>query len=229
LRGYLYDNQPKLFIDGHEQSFEFIEESEETEVKNIEELKSWFEDEKLYVGEYVKHKINQLDEPEVLSQEWIDEHKVARVNNLRKMTMDDVVPVEKLQGILVPKQEEIKVSKMWHDVIAQNKEEGHSLRWTLNYIDNLNVNDVDDFAKAWLAYPNIEIEEEPKYYVLDKENATLLKKSAVGEGIAKSVGTNIYNAKSWKNEEEYQLTEQEIKDYDPRYWAFAVKVEELEE
>ena len=40
-------------------------ESEEKEVKNIEELKSWFEDEKLYVGEYVKHKINQLDEPEV--------------------------------------------------------------------------------------------------------------------------------------------------------------------
>src|SRR5699024_5186400 len=38
---YLYDNQPKLFIDGQEQSFEFIEESEETEVKkDIEWLKS---------------------------------------------------------------------------------------------------------------------------------------------------------------------------------------------
>ena len=218
---------------------------EEPEVKNIEWLKReigklpcvdtvFINDGLSYMDSAVPvlpvyELLNQLDEPEVLSQEWIDEHKVARVNNLRKMTMDDVVPVEKLQGILVPKQEEIKVSKMWHDVIAQNKEEGHSLRWTLNYIDNLNVNDVDDFAKAWLAYPNIEIEEEPKYYVLDKENATLLKKSAVGEGIAKSVGTNIYNAKSWKNEEEYQLTEQEIKDYDPRYWAFAVKVEELEE
>ena len=48
-------------------------------MKDIEELKSWFEDDKLYVGEYVKHKINQLDEPEVLSHElpvvptWFDE------------------------------------------------------------------------------------------------------------------------------------------------------------
>ena len=165
-----------------------------------------------------------MSEYEKLDSKWIEEHYYIRMD-----PDNPFVYVKDLQNLLVPKQEEIKVSKMWHDVIAQNKEEGHSLRWTLNYIDNLNVNDVDDFAKAWLAYPNIEIEEEPKYYVLDKENATLLKKSAVGEGIAKSVGTNIYNAKSWKNEEEYQLTEQEIKDYDERYWPFAVKVEEMEE
>ena len=45
-----------------------FDESEETEVKDIEELKSWFEDDKLYVGEYVKHKINQLDESIVPKQ-----------------------------------------------------------------------------------------------------------------------------------------------------------------
>ena len=33
-------------------------------MKDKEELKSWFEDDKLYVGEYVKHKINRLDELE---------------------------------------------------------------------------------------------------------------------------------------------------------------------
>lgn len=49
--------------------------------------------------------INQLDEPETLSQEWIDENKVARINNLRKMTTSDVVPVEKLKNLLVPKQD----------------------------------------------------------------------------------------------------------------------------
>ena len=49
--------------------------------------------------------IHELDEPEVLSQEWIDEHKVARISNLRKMTMSDVVPVDELQDLLVPKQE----------------------------------------------------------------------------------------------------------------------------
>src|SRR5699024_8898980 len=51
--------------------------------------------------------LSQLDEPEVLSQEWIDDHKVARINNLRKMTMSDVVPVESLENMLVPKQEEV--------------------------------------------------------------------------------------------------------------------------
>ena len=44
-------------------------------------------------------------EPEVLSQEWIDENKEARINNLRKRTTDDVVPVDKLENLLVPKQE----------------------------------------------------------------------------------------------------------------------------
>src|SRR5699024_5440008 len=57
-----------------------LEESEETEVKNIEELKSWFEDDKLYVGEYVKHKINQLDEPEVLSSDWIKDNQLMWTN-----------------------------------------------------------------------------------------------------------------------------------------------------
>src|SRR5699024_9235488 len=126
---------------------------EEPEVKNIEWLKReigklpcvdtvFINDGLSYMDSAVPvlpvyELLNQLDEPEVLSQEWIDEQKVARVKNVRKRTRDDVVPVEKLQGILVPKQEEIKVSNMWHDVIAQNKEEGHSLRWALNYIDNL--------------------------------------------------------------------------------------------
>src|SRR5699024_2684783 len=76
-------------------------ESEETEVKNIEELKSWFEDEKLYVGEYVKHKINQLDEPEVLSQKWIDDNKEMYLIN---DTSENAVPAYKLQNLLVPKQ-----------------------------------------------------------------------------------------------------------------------------
>ena len=58
----------------------------------------------------VAQKIDQLDEPEVLSQEWIDDHKVARINNLRKMTTDDVVSVKDLENLLVPKQEEVDLA-----------------------------------------------------------------------------------------------------------------------
>ena len=49
--------------------------------------------------------IDHLDEPEVLSHEWIDKNKESRINNLRKRTKDDVVPVDKLQNLLVLKQE----------------------------------------------------------------------------------------------------------------------------
>lgn len=70
-------------------------------MKNKAELKSWFEDDKLYVGEYVKHKINQLDKPETLSQGWIDEHKVDYHNWI------PAVPIDYLQNLLVPKQGEI--------------------------------------------------------------------------------------------------------------------------
>ena len=64
--------------------------------------------------------IGQLDEPETLSQEWIDENKVARIDNLRKMTTSDVVTVEKLQNLLVQKQEE--VDRAYKDGYEKGKE-----------------------------------------------------------------------------------------------------------
>src|SRR5699024_2293144 len=122
----LYDNQPKLFIDGQEQSFEFIEESEEKEVKK--DL-NWFK-EKLELLKEIDRKmweksepnsknqshfngsmatidkvldfLSQLDEPEVLSQEWLDENK----SSWTKLKIDGYyIPVEKLQNLLVPKQD----------------------------------------------------------------------------------------------------------------------------
>ena len=72
-----------------------------------------------------------------------------------------------------------------------------------------------------------EIEEPPKYYVLDKYGVAILKKNAMsaGGGVGKSAGVNIYAAVHRQDEEKYQLTEKEIKDYDERYWAFAEPIE----
>ena len=186
--------------------------------------------------ENVKDWLNQLDEPEVLMPEWIEDNEFL-VNDESGVDYT-VVESRKLKGLLVPKQELPVIPKFVAEWIKETKPY-NSLRVAFEYIAQRKRNNHDDklafwveegnsetFARAWL--DDYEVEEEQKYYVLDKENATLLKKSAVGEEIAKSVGTNIYNAKSWKNEEEYQLTEQEIKDYDERYWPFAVKVEEME-
>src|SRR5699024_9536677 len=99
IEEYLYDNQPKLFIDGQEQSFEFIEESEETEVKKdlnwfkeklelLKEIdrKMWEKSEpnskkqslcngSMETIDQVLEFLSQLDEPAGLWQEWLDENK----------------------------------------------------------------------------------------------------------------------------------------------------------
>lgn len=173
--------------------------------------------------------LNQLDEPEVLSEEWIDEHAIAVTYDEKSFPIihqareKDIVLVKDSEGVLVPKQEEMKVSKMWRDVISQNKEEGHSLRWTLNDIDNLNVNDVDDFAKAWLAYPNIEVEKEQKYYAKVKGFKDEVWNSYIAihsEGIPEFTGVD--NAEVFSIEEWEELG---INDDNADF----VKVEELEE
>ena len=81
--------------------------------KDIEWIKNklfevaWEENKSQYLItlESVCEVIDQLDEPEVLSQEWIDNHKESRINNLRKRTTSDVVPVDDLQNLIVPNQE----------------------------------------------------------------------------------------------------------------------------
>src|SRR5699024_995883 len=83
IEEYLYDNRPKLFIDGQEQSFEFIEESEEKEVKDLESIRDEIWEEMLRLEDHridqwadiryqtlreVLQKHGHLDEPEVNSQ-----------------------------------------------------------------------------------------------------------------------------------------------------------------
>ncbi len=58
--------------------------------------------------------IDQLDEPEILSLEWIDENKVARIDDVRKMTTSVVLPVEKLKNLLVPKQDKQEVEENFY-------------------------------------------------------------------------------------------------------------------
>lgn len=91
------------------------------------------------------------------------------------------------------------------------------------------VDNLETFARAWL--DGYTVEKEQRYIVrlpssmqdafpivalgrTDKGNLSVRKNR---------VGTNL------TLHDKYLLTEQEIKDYDERFWPFAVKVEELEE
>ena len=80
--------------------------------------------------------------------------------------------------------------------------------------------------RAWLY--GYTVEEEPKYYVVNNDNRMMLVRMMDGK--------TITEADPFKLEDMYEvekkahrLTEKEIKDYDHRYWAFAVSVEEMEE
>ena len=154
---------------------EYEKEREETEVKrDIEWAKNKIdlevirrigrEEPHFYVNVGLKMALdvlNQLDEPETLSEEWLDENKSGWMN---LKTGGYYIPVEKLQNQLVPKQEKVIVDKEDAENIVDYKEMG----WTLSHLINDYGKDArhdELLAKAWLAYPNIEVEEEPKYYL----------------------------------------------------------------
>ena len=123
--------------------------------------------------ENVKDWLNQLDEPEVLSQEWIDENKTSIDRKL------DGAPIYKvreelLQNLLVPKQELPVIPKFVAEWIEETKPY-NSLRVAFEYIAQRKRDNHDDklalwveegnsetFAKAWL--DGYTIEQEPKYY-----------------------------------------------------------------
>ena len=174
--------------------------------------------------------IDQLDEPETLSEKWIfDNREMYLVND----TSEYAVNVWRLKNLIIPEPEKPVVPEFVADFIKNNKgrlnvygglddvqnNQGSEMWEWVFYNHNQ-----DEFAEAWLAYPNIEVGKEQKYHVniLDEGTGAYL----------------IYYPKSGNygvtgilddNKGITRFTEQEIKDYDERFWPFAVKVEELEE
>ena len=154
--------------------------------------------------------IIQLDEPEVLSQEWIDKH-METIFDLDQVFGTEFIKVDDLQNIIVPKQEgpEAKIQEL---IEVYKRENGAYSNPENGWIGGF-IEDLENLVEA-----------EQKYYVLNSEGETMIRKS--DSRIRTSSGFKIKNG--FKNEN-YKLTEREIKDYDERYWPFAVKVEELEE
>ena len=144
IEEYLYDNQPKLFIDGQEQSFEFIEESEEKEVKKQKLIKKWEsaigaaefygkgkEDRLIeYMRDFVDD-LNQLDEPEVLSSDWIQDNQLMWTSI---HGAEYYVPANKLYGKIVPKQEEITEEQAWEVIRGKYRDE--VLQSNIDYVES---------------------------------------------------------------------------------------------
>ena len=145
--------------------------------------------------------IDELDEQEVLSQEWVR-------NNQERKGVHFFVNVTKLQNLIVPKQEEFETKIQ--ELIESYKQEEDAYSnpengWISGFIEDLK---------------NL-VEKEQKYYV-DLDTAAYVAKWNGNDQV------DIYtDGISGSDEFEFHLTEQEIKDYDPRYWAFAKPVEEV--
>lgn len=235
-------------LDGFKQTLKVIKESEETEVNkmNKEKLKDYLnrvtyaypelepESDERPTTEYKRGfnealelamaKIDQLDEPEVLSPDWIKDNQLMWTS---AHGADYYVPADKLYGQIVPKQEEPekvvvpdyvakwieKFKKKNLDVfIAYN----HARIWDVEARQWI-MSNPDLFACAWLFGYTVE---EKKYYV--KEPTTgqfLIKDNQQSNGVKWVDGFS-------SNPERY--TEQEIKDIDERYWEFRKPVEEEE-
>ena len=76
--------------------------------------------------------------------------------------------------------------------------------------------------RAWL--DGYTVEKEQLYYVLDKHRKTMLRKNGLGD-IYNSSGADV-DTLEVSRLSMYQFTEKEIKGFDDRYMAFAVKVED---
>ena len=90
--------------------------------------------------------------------------------------------------------------------------------WTIWKRANKNFSEI--VAQAWLY--GYEVGKEQLYYVLDKQGKTLLV--LMGGEVCISGGYVL--SESTANKDIYQLTEKQIKDYDQRFWSFAVEVAE---
>lgn len=151
--------------------------------------------------------IKSYQSQETLSQEWISKH-AEHYEYLGYA----VVPVNDLQNLLMPEQKELEV-KIQELIEEYEKEDGkHS--GSANAWINVFITDLEGLIEKEA--------KEPKYYV-DLDTAAYVARW-VGDSRVQIYTDSI----SGNDEYEFYLTEQEIKDYDPRFWPFAVKVEELE-
>lgn len=202
-------------------------------MKDIELLKEKIEELESYNDELIRDNNqfrNELDSQEVLSEEWIYEHTWDNDHIWRPF-----VYVDDLQNLLVPKQVLPTIPKFIAEVIEEDKESGCDVYDSIYFIIETNggglpsisdwvAKNIDKYARAWLFGYTVE---EQKYYVSARDEEYggfwFLSKNNNGD-ISIGVGRDCSEV-DW---DRLKLTEKEIKSYDPRYWAFAVKVEEEE-
>lgn len=174
--------------------------------------------------------IDQLGELKVLSQEWIDN------NAVHVRGLGDIFEAVAVESLLVPKKELPVIPQFVADYIDRSREEGHSLygafdkmstevaNWLIYSKSEGKSEGQDTFARAWL--DGYEVEKEKLYYIplgilRLGDKPIYLQKTLDGLDVDWSPPEHMYRYKA-----NYHFTKQEIKDYDERFWPFAMEVAE---
>ena len=200
--------------------------------------------------------IDQLDEAETLSLDWIDENVVeGDFRGEQQFWYGRFIEEEKVRNLLVPKQEElvsktdelkpvipqfvaewIEESKPYlslrvaFEYIAQGKKDSHDDEQLAFWVEEGNS---ETFARAWL--DGYTVEKEQEYHVIlnqsdDKDRGQALYKIyTMSSKKPSSHLIHSFEIREALKVGNFQFTEKEIKDYDERFWVFAVPVEEEEE
>ena len=134
----------------------------------------------------------------------------------------------------VEKPEKVVVPKFVVDWIEYYKKNGRKLYYALNHIhhdDELRLytnqqegDYTETLARAWLAYPNIEVEKE-KLYTVEIPNPNDKLFTSVLTRIDVGIVIDRVCTKDWMNDKFYQLTEAEIKKDFEWAWQWAKEVE----
>ena len=195
-----------------------------------------------HLSKFNEKLLTESEEEMKKDKEWLKD-EVARiydtrdywsVDDLRDEILDSINELDEPKKVVVPEDvyEHIKMNKVGGvpldialdgaigklEILGRDGIQFHEFR-----------NNQDSYARAWLAYPDIEVEKEPLYYVV-KDGVVILSKRYRDYDSHKShwIGTVTNKEYIKENLDKVRFTEQEIKDYDKRFWAFAVPVEELE-
>ena len=194
--------------------------------------------------EDVKDWLNQLDEPEVLSQEWVSDNAVV---GQYPDGMGHVVPAYKLQNLLVPKQDVPVVptwfDEWWKDVAKGEASLFHNIE---RFYDELWISGTGEMY-SYIGSPdnkkkllniiinelNYEVEKEQKYVVelpnpnnqMGRHKNVFLNKED-GKVFIDSASLFVNDITKYG---QFALTEEEIKKDFEWAWKFAKPVEELEQ
>lgn len=173
--------------------------------------------------------IEELDEPEMLSDDFL-RSRSDWVNLCHTGEQVRAVKCDVLRNVLAPKVNEPSkpvipkfVAEAFEKVKGSNVYAESILKDMYNSSDEVAIwlvapSNEKLLLRAWL--DGYEVEEEKLYYVLNKHGQTLLV--FIGGVVCLSSGYVLRDG----NKDKYQLTEKQIKDYDERYWEFAVEVTE---